>query len=106
MDSLTHLLLAALLVAVLVGVWHIHRQFQRLRDSYRRLESMLLALAQAERHANVTLESLRSASDEMEQNLGTRMRRISRLVDQLELMSRAGDALATRLAKAGRDALV
>lgn len=102
MDSLTHLLLSALLITLLLGGWYMAQQFQRTRESYRRLEAMLLALAQAERRAQSTLQALNSKTAEVDQHMGARVHRISRLVDQLELMSQAGDALATRLAQAGR----
>lgn len=102
MDSLTHLLLAMLIIGLLVGGWYINLQFQRMRESYRRLEALLLALAQAERRANRTLDNLRASSEEVDAHIGARMKRMRQLVDQLELMSRAGDSLATRLAQAGR----
>ena len=101
-DSLSHLLLSALLISLLVGGWYMERQFRRTRESYRRLEALLLALAQAERRAQQSLQALNSKTAEVESHMGARVHRISRLVDQLELMSRAGDALALRIAQSDR----
>lgn len=100
MDHLTHLLLSALLVTLLLSGWYISRQFQRMRDSYRRLEAMLLALAQAERRAQQTLQALTHKNAEVESHMAGRVMRIGRLVEQLELMARRGSGGGAQRAQA------
>ena len=97
MDLIIDGILAVLLISVIIVCNIVYRRLQTIRDGQAEMRELMDSLNVSVLQAQKSVKDISASSNDVEERIGNQIAKASKLVDELTLITEAGNNLADRI---------